>query len=226
MRSRHSFSLLALATTALLAGCDSQQVTTKVEQLQTAAQAAWARMGPSDCGQDAVATAIRQESGFYYDDPVRGLQPLEGVTVSLEKLQLDESQEDRWVCTGEMVIAGPRSTLLKQVLALNWAEDSAFALEEISTGYNPDGEQEPGLWGMLGSITAVSVLALTQALEGGPDGNALIEMRSDIEYAVLKNPPPGQALKAWAWVRGDSPGYHAGALLRPQPNPTVAPGRS
>lgn len=223
---RRTILLFALLTTAGLAGCDGQPITSRVEQAKAAAQKAWARMGPSDCGLSAVTARIREQSGFYEDDPVRGLQPLEGVTVTLENMQLDETQDDRSVCTGEVRVTGPRSTLIKQILGLGWTDDSAFALEEISTGYNPDGKQEPGLWGMLGSITAISVLAMTQALDGDPDGDELIEIRSDIEYAVLKNPAQGHPLKAWAWVRGDSPGYHAGALLRPRPSPTNPPGRS
>ncbi len=210
---------LLLLTSVGLGACDQQQVTQKVEQLKVAAANALGRIGPSPCQRDAVQQAILEQSGFYADDPVRGFQPLNGVTLGLERLQVDETQDDRYVCRGEMLINGPKSTLVQQILGLRWAQDSAFALGEISRGFNPDGKTEPGLWGMLGSITAVSVLAMSQAFEGDPAGDQPIDIRSDIEFAVYKEPHDGTYLKAWAWIPGDSPGFHAGALLRPTPTP-------
>lgn len=223
MDTRHVIPLLTVVASLLVAACDQQQVTAKVEQLKIAAESALSRIGPSDCQRSDVQEAILEQSGFYVDDPVRGYQPLDGVNISLNRARVDESQDDRYVCRGEIQITGPKSTLVRQILGLGWAQDSTFAIEEISKGYNPDGKTEPGLWGMLGSITAVSVLAMTQAFEGDPDADNVIEIRSDIEYAVLKEPKDGPALKAWAWIEGDSPGFHAGALLRPKSKPSPTP---
>ncbi len=223
MDARHVFPLLMVFGSVLVTACDQQQFTAKVEQLKLTAESALSRIGPSACQRSDVQEAILQQSGFYEDDPVRGYQPLDGISISLNRARVDQSQEDRYVCWGEVQITGPKSTLVRQILGLGWAQDSTFAIEEISKGYNPEGKTEPGLWGMLGSITAVSVLAMTQAFEGDPEGDSVIEIRSDIEYAVLKEPKNGSALKAWAWVEGDSPGFHAGALLRPPSGPNSKP---
>lgn len=209
-------TLLLFVCAMALTACDQQQLTQTSTQLKAAADAAWARLGPSPCARTEIQQTLLQQSGFYVDDPVRGYQPADDIQVQLATLRAEKTTDDRVICLGEFVISGPQSTVVQHILRLNWATEPGFALEEISAGYNPQGQAEPGLWGMLGSITAVSVLAMTQAFEGDPEGMQPLEIRSDIEFAVRKK---DNTLKAWAWVAGDSPGFHAGSLLRAKPTP-------
>lgn len=213
--------LLGLLT--CLSACDLKPAQEQVKEAAIQAKSLLTKLKASRCSMVEVRRQILQESGFYADDPVRGLQPIAGLTIALNNIREESKQADRVICLANIEIHGPRSILLRESLTTNWSPDTRFAVEEISQGFGGEDAQNNGLWSLLGNVTTVSLLAMAQAFEDDADGDKPISFSSPIEYAVFTTPNDDEPLKAWAWIPGSSPGHHAGRMMRELQNQRESP---
>jgi len=203
-----------LALFSFLMACSDDSALADVREK---AQSAWQKMAGSRCANDGVIAQILNESGYMFEHPVRGRTALEDVSLSVENIRETQQQNDRIVCSAELVAKGPRMAMARHLLTHDAHADAAFVLQEQSAGWNDLAADvkatEGSIFGEAMAHAGVAVqISLTLLRTDDADDPTPVPFRSPLEFAVT---PDGIVeLIAWLWIPGSSPNWHAARALR------------
>lgn len=214
---------LCLCALTLLTGCGSHDAMTSVAHK---AQSIWQQIAGSRCHDDAVLAAIRDQSDYSIDHPVRGRSTPPEIRVAVEDARESTQRDDRIVCSAVVVATGPRVAMSRHLLTHEGHGSAEFRLQEQAAGWNDNVQNADAADGtIIGSLLANAGVALqisvTLLRVDDADDPTPVPFRSPIEFAVTPKGPT--ELIAWMWIDGSSPQWHAARSLRALSSTKLAP---